>query len=182
LPPISAQASRLAKLVAGACVMLASLDAAADVTTRDLQVVARTLGFLETPKLTGQLNMGIVHDRGNTSSRRQAESIAAMLSGGLQLGSLQLRPVLVPLGEVADARADFFLMTEFLGDAAMAFPALLRKRQVPCVTTDMQQVRNGICVIGVQSSPKVEIRVNSEAASRTGTRFSTIFRMMVTEL
>jgi hypothetical protein len=46
----------------------------------------------------------------------------------------------------------------------------------------MQQVRNGICVIGVQSSPKVEIRVNSEAASRTGTRFSTIFRMMVTEL
>jgi hypothetical protein len=173
-------AGRLALLVAGACLALSSLGAGADVTAGDLQIVARTLGFLERP-LTGELNMGIVHDSRNPNSRRQAELIADMLNRGPRVGGLQLKPVLVTVGEAADARVDLFMMTEFLGDAAASFPAVLDHRQIPCITTDMQQVRDGICVIGVQSAPKVEIRVNSETASRTGTRFSTAFRMLIKE-
>jgi hypothetical protein len=173
-------AGRWALLAAGACLALSSVSAGADVTAGDLQIVARTLGFLERP-LTGELNMGIVHDSGNTNSRRQAELIADMLDRGLRVGGLQLRPVLVTVGEAADASVDVFMMTEFLGDSAAGFPAVLDHRQLPCITTDMQQVRNGICVIGVQSAPKVEIRVNSESAGRTGTRFSTAFRMLIKE-
>jgi hypothetical protein len=170
-----------ASVAAGLCLVLVSQVASAELTSRDVQVVARTLGFLETP-LTGTLAMGIVHDPGNTSSRQQAESIVAMLGGGLRVGNLQLRPVLVPLAEMAGAQVDFFLMTEFLGRSAATVPMLLHERQLTCITTDLQQVRDGFCVISVQSAPRVEIVVNSVAAELSGTRFSTVFRMMIKEI
>ena len=178
---IITSAANMARLFVYACLCMTSLAASAAVTSKDLQIVARTLGFLETP-LTGDLNVGIVHDPDNTSSRQQAESIADMLGSGLRVGNLQLRPVLVPIAEIANAQVDFFLMTEFIGEASASLPALLNARKLPCITTDMQQVRNGICVIGVQSAPKVEIVVNRSAASLNATSFSTVFRMMITEL
>jgi hypothetical protein len=161
--------------------LLFSITAGAGVTNRDLQVVARTLGFLETP-LTGNLNMGIIYDPANTSSRQQAQQIAAELGAGLRVGNLQLRPVLVPLAEAASARVDFFLMSEFLGASASVFAAHTGQRKLPCVTTDLQQVRDGHCAIGVQSAPKVSIVVNRAAAATSAIRFSTVFRMMITEL
>jgi len=42
-------------------------------------------------------------------------------------------------------------------------------------------VRNGICAIGVQIVPKIEIYVNRAAAEDDDTTFGSVFRMMITE-
>jgi hypothetical protein len=42
-------------------------------------------------------------------------------------------------------------------------------------------VRDGTCAIGVRSHPRVEILVNHAAAEASGIRFSTSFRMLITE-
>lgn len=160
--------------------LLLSASTWADVTARDMQVVARTLGFLETP-LSGSVSMGILHESSDPASRLQAERIAGMLGAGLRVGNLQLTPLLVPLSEAASVQVDFFLLTESLGTATAELPALLASRRLTCITTDLDQVRDGSCAIGVRSAPKVEILVNRNAASASGTLFSTAFRMMITE-
>jgi hypothetical protein len=51
-----------------------------------------------------------------------------------------------------------------------------------CVTTDIAQVRRGACVMGVRSRPKVEVFVNRASATANHINFSTVFRVMITEL
>jgi hypothetical protein len=50
------------------------------------------------------------------------------------------------------------------------------------VTTDLNQVRDGVCLMGVRSSPKVQIVVNRAAANASGITFATVFRVMITEI
>jgi hypothetical protein len=149
----------------------------AAVTPTDLQVAARALSFMEKP-LTGALRVGIVYAPESAQSLRQAEDIAKMLGAGFKSGNVELRPTLVKLADVPTANVDLFFMTEFVGPQ----PALAALKSRPCVTTDLNQVRDGVCLMGVRSSPKVQIVVNRAAANASGITFATVFRVMITEI
>jgi hypothetical protein len=41
--------------------------------------------------------------------------------------------------------------------------------KIPYMTFDLAQVRNGICTIGIQSQPKIEVFVNRKAAAESNT-------------
>ncbi|MDO9316693.1 MAG: hypothetical protein Q7V56_00645 [Gammaproteobacteria bacterium] len=161
--------------------VMCNLHAAAEVTQRDMQVTARALGFLTKP-FTGDTLMGILYDPQNARSLKEAEEIQTMLGSGLQSGGLTLRAQLVPLDQLGSASVDLFFLTGYLGDSADLLRASLATRKIPCVSTDIEQVRSGRCVMGIVSAPRVEILVNRKAAEETGTSFASMFRMMILEI
>jgi ABC-type uncharacterized transport system substrate-binding protein len=153
----------------------------ADVNPGDMQIMARALSFMQKP-LVGEVTVGIVYSPSNTQSAREAGVVRQLLSGGLQVGNLTLKSIPVPIGELAHAKVDIFFLTAGMDTEAQSVPAASRERQIPCVTTDLAQVRNGSCTMGIRSLPKIEIFVNRAAAAASGISFSTVFRMMITEL
>jgi hypothetical protein len=106
-----------------------------------------------------------------------------MLGDGLRIGTIELRPVLVEYSAVADADVDLFFLTEYIAtDVTPKLPGNGSWQKILCVTTDIAQVRNGTCTMGVQSRPKVEVFVNRSVAAANDITFSTVFRVMITEL
>ncbi len=161
---------------------VAGPPALADWTKTDVQVAARALSFVADP-LSGSVRVGIVYTPDSPRSVRQAQGLRGMLADGLRIGGLELRPVLLDAADAASADVDLFFLTEFISPPET--PRLLgegTKRPILCITTDIAQVRSGNCIMGVRSKPKVEVFVNRAAASATGITFSTVFRVMITEL
>jgi hypothetical protein len=153
----------------------------AEITAQDLQIAARALSFMEMP-LAGRVRAGIVYSSGDPRSVRQADALQRMLGQGLQIGNVELRPVRIEIGEVARADVDIFLLTDYTGAAGAQMAAVSAAKMAPCITTDLAQVRDGACVMGIRSTPKVEIMVNRAAATNTGIKFAGVFRMLITEL
>jgi ABC-type uncharacterized transport system substrate-binding protein len=160
---------------------LAAPLAAADVTPLDLQVAARALSFMERP-LSGRVRVGVVYSPQSPRSSNQAQQLRTQLGAGLRVGNIELVPGLVALGDAARADVDLFLLTEHVPPGEAALAGVSKARQIPCVTTDVEQVRSGACIMAVRSRPKVEIIVNRDAANDSGLRFATAFRVMVTEI
>jgi hypothetical protein len=161
--------------------LLVALPASAEVSDTTLLVAARALSFLQRP-LQGEITVGIVYEPGNPQSALEAAQLTGMFETGFSAGTLVLRPRLLKLDELAASDVGLYFLTSGLGAAAGALARLDRTRKVPCVTTDIAQVRDGNCAMGVRTQPRVEILVNRAAAAATGMTFSEAFRVMITEL
>jgi ABC-type uncharacterized transport system substrate-binding protein len=161
-------------------VALASGTAHAQFAMSDLQIAGRALGFLDKP-LQGEVVAGIVYSPTNAQSASEAESLKRLLGDGLRIGNVTLKPVLVPVADVEHATAALFLLTGGVDDVNRVADAA-RLRRIPCITTDLARVKSGACAIGILSQPKIEILVNRSAAAGSHLSFSTVFRMMITEM
>jgi len=156
-------------------------SARAEFTESDLQIAGRALGFLEKP-LSGDINAGIVYAPEDPQSAHEAEALKALLGGGLRIGNITLKPILIPVADVGHADVTILLLTGGVtGVAAKAVTEATKAKRTACITTDLAQVRNGICAMGVSAQPRVEILLNRAAAASTGLSFSAVFRMMITE-
>lgn len=160
---------------------LAATGASAEATRTDFQILARALSFMESPP-SGNVRIGIVYSSDDARTRRQAEATAEMLDGGMRVGNISLEAALVAIEDAADADVDFFFVLDSFRGELDEIAAASSKRRLPCVTTDIDRVREGACTLGVRSQPKVEILVNRTMAEKTGARFATAFRMMITEI
>ena len=76
----------------------------------DIQVAGRALSFLAKP-LTGEVTMGIVYSRANAQSIQDAQDLERQLEGGLRVGNLTLKPILVAVGEATRANVSLFFVT-----------------------------------------------------------------------
>ncbi|MEO8467659.1 MAG: hypothetical protein ABI640_20220 [Gammaproteobacteria bacterium] len=157
-----------------------SASAFAEMTPIDLQIAARALSFMERP-LSGAIRVGILYAPDNPRSVREAEALRDLLGAGVKAGKLELQPSLVGIREAAAAKVDLFFLAGFVGPAE-ANAAGISALKVPCVTTDIAQVEGGACLMGVRSSPKVQIMINRAAAKNSGITFATVFRVMITEI
>ena len=154
--------------------------AAAEITPADVMVAGRAIGFVQ--KFSGgDLRLGIVYAPESAQSLQQANELQAMLGSQFRAGSIVLRPFLVRVDQVSTANASLFFLTEGLGAAAARVASASRDRKIPCITFDLTHVRGGNCTIGVQSRPRVDVFVNKKAAAESGTVFSSVFRLMITE-
>jgi ABC-type uncharacterized transport system substrate-binding protein len=153
----------------------------ADIGSGEMLVIGRALSFLQKP-MTGEITVGIVYSSANAESVREADLARSVLASGLTVGNLTLKAQSIPIAEIARAHVDLLFLTSGLGSAAQAVQTVSSARQIPCATTDIIQVRNGLCALGIRSEPRVEILVNRAAAAASGTAFSTVFRMMITEI
>lgn len=150
------------------------------VTATDLQVAARALSFMEQPP-SGTVRVGIVHSPTDPRSMQDAQTLRTLIGPGLRVGSMDLRAVMVPLDEIETAKIDLLFLTEHGGGLDARSAAAIAGKRLPCVTTHLDAVRNGTCLMGVQSRPKVEILVNRAVAEANGVEFATVFRVMITE-
>jgi hypothetical protein len=153
----------------------------ADVTAKDLQVMGRAIGFSDKAP-TGEIRVGIVYAPGNAATAMQAEAVQKLLGDGLSAGKLVMKPVLVKIDEAPSADVGAFILVEGMGADGAKLTATAKAKQKPCLTTDISQVQNGSCAMGIKSEPKVEIIVNKTAAEASGVTFGASFRMMITEM
>jgi hypothetical protein len=163
------------------CACLQSLPLHAEITSGDMQIMGRALTFLDKP-LSGEVIIGIVYSTDNPQSVREADQLQRLLGGGLRVGNVLLKPLTVALDHVSQANVDVLFLTAGLGEQALPVAAASRSRHLPCITTDLSQVKSGRCPVGVSSKPTIEILVNRAAALANGTPFSTLFRMMINEI
>lgn len=157
--------------------MAAGAAAAADgPSTRDIQVISRALGFVET--LPAGSEIAIVHTAGDPASRAEAERAAAAMADGIKAGGRTLKPRLVgPTDDISAAAAVYAAG----GVSAAALSALQRRRAAPCVTLTFDYIANSACVMAFRTQPKVDIVVSIGAAQATNTSFSAAFRMLIRE-
>jgi hypothetical protein len=170
--------ARLAVLLTA--MLCASRIAMSAVSDGDLKVAARALSFMVNAPV-GTVRVGIVYSPSNPQSAADAAELQRLMAAGLRVGNLTLQPVMVRVDDIAGVQVALFFLTEGAGTAGHIGEAI-RARRLPCITTDLSRVREGACAIGVRSSPRVEILVNQAAAEASGVRFSTAFRMLITEL
>jgi hypothetical protein len=172
---------RLRVSLATCCLALLCTSARAQFTLSDLQIAGRALGFLEKP-LSGDVKAGIVYTPEDPRSVAEADALKSLLGDGLRVGNIKLIPVLVPVTELSRASVALFLLTAGITDAGTKLvTAAAVAKHTPCVTTDLAQVRAGVCAMGVRAQPKIEIFVNRAAAASTNLAFSAVFRIMITE-
>jgi ABC-type uncharacterized transport system substrate-binding protein len=155
--------------------------ALAIVMPQDLQIAARALGFLAKPP-SGEVRVAVVYSSDSPQSVQEATHLMEMLGTGLTVGSITLKPTLIPVDALPRVRVGLIFLSPGVGSKGSLVATAARSAQVPCVTTDLTQVRSGNCAIGIRSEPQIEILVNRAAAAASGTTFSTIFRVMITEL
>jgi len=168
-------------LLLGCCAVLQALPAHAEVVAGDLQIMGRALSFLEKP-MSGEVRVGVVYSADNPQSAHDADDLQRLLGDGLRVGNVLLKPVMVSLGQLAQANVDVLFLTAGLGEQATPVGVASRTRRLPCITSDLSQVRTGRCAVGVSSEPTVQILVNRAAALANGTTFSTLFRMLINEI
>jgi hypothetical protein len=143
-------------------------------TPRDLHVVARAVGFVNgLPR--GALNVAVVDGPG-------ADAVMVAMAQGVTAGGITLNPRRVALHALASSGARVIIVPEGQRGAHAAIATAAGVMQAVTVSTDMNCVRAGHCVVGVVSSPRVEIVVSRAAAAAADISIAQAFRVMVREI
>ncbi len=167
-------------IVSAAVALLPTLANAA-VTAKDVQVAGRVLGFTAAP-LTGNVKVGIVYDPANAASTADEAALVGILGSGLQVGSVTLIPVPIPIGNVASTPSDIIFLTAGLGIAGGKAGAQAAAEKILCITTDLSATQAGSCAVSIQTVPTVQITVSKAAAAASGISFASAFMLMITEI
>lgn len=165
-------------LLPAAAGLLLAAPAAAETTTRDLEVIGRALGFVENQSGSERV-LAIIHDAGSAG---EAEALLASLGGGLRAGRVTLTGRLVSSADMAGL--DGAHAAVLLGSAASdtSISQAVNSAGILSVSSDMGCVETHGCVMGVQSAPSVRIVVNRSNAGAAAVSFAAAFAMMIEEI
>lgn len=157
-----------------AALMLAAAPAQATTSERDLQVMARAVGFVDgLPR--GNVTVAVVDGPG-------ADAIVAAMGAGVAGGGVTLVPRKVAVGALAGSGARVIIVPEGHGGSHAAIAAAARGLNAITLSTDMSCVNSGSCVVGVAAEPRVEIVVSRAASAANGITFAQAFRVMIREV
>lgn len=172
-----------AMAVFAAAMILMGSPASADVGLKDVQVVAKTLGFTN-PPLSGSIKVAIVFDPALPQSQKDADDLKGILGAGLAAGAATLVPTMVPVAQL-DASLDGVGVVFITGGMSSHYDRIFtsaKGKKLLSVSNDVACVQAGRCIMGVKSDPKVEIIVNKTAADASSVGFAPAFRMMISEI
>lgn len=157
--------------------------AAAETTARDVEVAARAVAFLAS-KPTGEQPTAIVYDPANAESQADADALKAILSGGVNAGKVTLgAPKLVAVGDLGGlAGMQVAFVAKGTGSHHAAIAAAAAAQKTLTMSADLECVRSGSCVVGIQGQPNVEIYISKQASQASGQEFSSAFLMMAKEI
>jgi hypothetical protein len=146
--------------------------------TKDIEVAARTFKFIEGAP-AGAATLGIVKDASVAESASQADALSAALGGGSTVGGITLTPKVI--GPDAIDGVDLVFVTNGLSGAHASIGEAARAKGIMTISTDMACVNAKQCVMGVASSPKVQIVVSRSASAAAGLNLNQALKMMVEE-
>jgi hypothetical protein len=152
---------------------------AASMSSRELQVLERVITFL-LPSPSSGAQLCIVYAAADPASRRDAEEIAALLGGGLKIGTATVPSILV--ASPAAAAGGCRLVIVAAGANGPQISAATRSAHTLCVTADTDAVQAGLCTMAIRSDPRMDIMINHTAAVAGGIEFAAAFRMMIREI
>jgi hypothetical protein len=170
----------LSRAAVGAVVALSlPLTAHAD-PTKDLQVAARALTFLEDGP-TGSAVLGVVFDPSKPASVAEKNAVMAAIGGGFHAGALTVTGKPVEAGAVGGVSgvAALFVTT---GIGYGPVGAVAKAKKIITIGSDPACATSGACTMSVATEPKVEIIVNRSTAAAVGAVFKAAFRMMIREV
>jgi hypothetical protein len=148
---------------------------AGSLTQKDVQIVAKAIGFLEPPP-SGAVMVAIAYDPADSASKQDADTIASYFGEGLKAGAAILKPKVVEVGQLSGGG---FIAVVAAGGTKIAQVAAAGKAlHITCITADSAAVVAGQCVMSVKSEPKVEIQINRAAAASSGVAFGSAFMLM----
>ena len=160
--------------MAAAIVALACTAAYAEPTARDIQVMARAIGFINgLPR--GVVDVAVVDGAG-------AQEVMDAMRGRVSAGGVTLNPRRVPADELSGSGVRIIIVPEGQASMHASIAAAARRLGAATLSTDMNCVRNGHCVVGVAAQPRVEILVSRRAADAAGVSFAQAFRVMIREI
>lgn len=174
---------RLATAAFLAAALLTGSPAAADVSEKDLQVAAKTLGFTD-PPMAGSVKVGLIYDASNAQSQSEAEAVQAIMGAGLESGAITMVPVMVPVDQL-DASLGGLGVAFVMGGMSAHFDKIFeatKSKKLLSISADPACAEAGRCVMSVTSEPKVQITVNKAASESSAIAFSPAFRMMISEI
>lgn len=152
---------------------------AASLSRRDVQIVAKAVGFLD-PVPSGRV-IAVLYARGQAASKSDAEAIVGLFGGGISSGGGTITAKAIEAGSLGDGSG--YIAIIFAVDAGPAAePAAARRQKLLTITTVDDLVRSGQAVMAVHSQPRVEIIVNRAAAQAAGIEFTAAFGMLVHEI
>ncbi|MGD0434589.1 MAG: hypothetical protein ABSA58_26220 [Acetobacteraceae bacterium] len=166
----------LAGLIAVACHGAAG---AASLTQKDVQILAKAIGFLEPPP-SGNGTVAIAYDPADPASKQDADAIASYFGEGLKAGNAVLKPVVTAVGQLSSG--GFVAVVAAAGVKVDQVATATRALHVACITADATAVQSGQCVMSVKSDPKVEILISRSAAASSNVGFGSAFLLMAHEI
>ncbi len=151
---------------------------AASLTSRDAQIIAKVLGFLD-PAPPGGV-VAVLYASGNAASKTDAAAVVALFGDGLASGGGKVTAEAVDAARFGDGRG--FVAIILAAGATDADAPAGKAHGLLSISAADVLVQAGHCVMAVHASPRVEITVNRAAAQAAGVRFTAAFGMLVHEI
>jgi hypothetical protein len=150
----------------------------------DLSVGLKTLPLLTT-KPTNPVAMAVVYEAGNPVSKNDAEAIKAAVDAGLEIpGNIKVTAQLVSTAELGRLNGFkiAFLAQALSSTVFSSIHAAASKDGLLTISTDLQCVKSGKCVLGIVARPRVEIYYSPAAAQDAGIDFAPAFIMLAKQV
>ncbi len=171
------------KTICAAVVLLALLLATPAMATDqlDLSVGLKTLPLLN-DKLSGSAVMAVIYDPANAESKSEADDVKTLIDAGLEVpGGVKITSLLVSTSDLAKlSGTKLAFVTK--GGCTAAAGAAATSSGILTMSTDIDCVRAGKCILGVVSKPSVEIYYSKAASDAAKIGFSQAFSMLVKQV
>ncbi len=148
----------------------------------NVPIVARVVSFVQ-PAHAGAVPAAILFAPGNEASEAEAGAIERMTGSGIAAGRGTLKARRVPIGSMGSLTGyQVAFVTTGLRSEQRDISAAAARSSVLTISSDPVCVQAGHCVVGIATSPKVQITVNRAAARAANIRFGSAFLMLVKEI
>jgi hypothetical protein len=151
--------------------------AAAPLSAKDVQIIAKALGFLDPAPAGG--TVAVVYS--DTVSKADADGVLASFGGGLASAGGTITAKAVDAASLGNG-SGYIAIILADGVTSDAANAVAKAHRIPCITANLALVQAGGCIMSVQSDPKVSITVNHAAAQAAGIGFASAFAMLIHEI
>ncbi len=158
-----------------ACAVPAS---AASLSSRDVQIIAKALGFLD-PAPHGGI-IAVVYATGDAASKADAAGIVALFGDGLTSGGGMLTAKQIDAKSFGNGTG--YVAIILAAGAEDTGLGNTKSHGLLSISATDSLVRSGRCVMAVHSEPRVDITVNRAAAQAAGIDFTAAFGMLVHEI
>ena len=137
------------------------------------------MDFLETP-LSGNVKAFIVFDPSTAASDGDADRIIDAISNTLKLKGATFNPQKIAVSTLTDIEGPgVIFLAAGLEPHYQAVKEIALTKELITISAEASCVQSGHCMVGVQSSPRVEITINRATTEAAGIKFRPAFMMMV---
>ncbi len=148
----------------------------------NVPIAARVVSFT-LPARAGAVPAAILFAPGNEASEAEADAIERSTGSGISAGRGTIRTRRVPIGSMGNLTGyQVAFVTTGLRGEQDNISAVAARSSVLTISSDPACVQAGRCVVGIATSPKVQITVSRAAARAANIRFGSAFLMLVKEI